>query len=90
MSQTEHKRQIIDALSKHHTRVACTIWECLSVAMDLIDVQPPTVLEALSDSLKEQRRTLPNDLRDDLRQCLIKYCETVLQEARVRERHFGA
>src|SRR5215475_16140351 len=76
------------ALSDRDTRVAILIGESLRLALDLLDEQPPTVIEAIVSLAKERQRTgnFPKHRRE-LREALIKYAEEVcLKEAYARER----
>jgi len=76
------------ALSDRDTRVAILIGESLRLALDLLDEQPPTVIEAIVSLSKERQRTgnFPKHRRE-LREALIKYAEEVCWKgARDRER----
>jgi hypothetical protein len=78
---------IKSALEERDTRVAVLISESLGLALDLLDEQPPTVLEVIVSLAKERQRTgnFPKH-RLKLREALIKYAEEVgLKEARVRK-----
>lgn len=80
--------QIKSALSDRDTRVAVLIGESLRLALDLLDEQPPTVIEMIVSLAKERQRAgnFPKHRRE-LREALIKYTEEVcLKEARDRER----
>ena len=79
---------IKSALSERDTRVAVLIVESIRNALDLLDEQSPTVLEAMLELGKESQRagTFPKHRRE-LREAFIKYVEEqALKEARARER----
>lgn len=68
--------------------MAVLVGERLRLALDLLDEQPPTVLEAIVSLAKERQRTgnFPKHRRE-VREALIKYAEEVcLKEAHARER----
>ena len=81
------KLRIEHALSERNSRVACLIVEGLRNTIDLLDEQPPLVLEALIDHAKSLRQPgkAPKH-RYGLREALIKYTEDALKEAQGRER----
>ena len=88
MARDNLETQIKSALSERDTRVAVLVDESLRLALDLLDVQPPTVLEAIVSLAKERQRTgnFPKHRRE-VREALIKYAEEVcLKEAYARER----
>ena len=65
---------IKSALSERDTRAAVLIAESIRNALDLLDVQPPTVIEVIVSLAKERQRTgnFPKH-RSELREALIKY-----------------
>ena len=68
--------------------MAVLVGERLRLALDLLDEQPPTVLEAIVSLAKERQRTgnFPKHRRE-VREALIKYAEEVcLKEAHARDR----
>jgi hypothetical protein len=76
------------ALKERSVRMACLISESIRHALDLLDEQPPDVIEAMLDGAKEAHRIggLPKH-RQDLRIAILKYMEDhALKEARARER----
>jgi hypothetical protein len=88
MARDQLQTQIKSALSERDTRVAVLVAESLRLALDLLDVQPPTVLEAIVSLAKERQHTgnFPKHRRE-VREALIKYAEEVcLKDARARER----
>jgi hypothetical protein len=81
------QRHIQAALSDRDTRVAILIGASLRLALDLLDEQPPSVIEVIVSLAKERQLTgnFPKH-RSELREALIKYAEEAcLKEARARE-----
>jgi hypothetical protein len=79
---------IKSALKDRSVRVACLIAESIRNALDLLDEQPPDVIEAMLEAAKEAERAggLPKQ-RAALRVEILKYAEDYsLKEARARER----
>jgi hypothetical protein len=71
-------------------RIACLIAESIKNALDLLDEQPPDVIEAMLEGAQEADRsgTLPKH-RHELRVATLKYMENYsLKEARARQRLF--
>jgi hypothetical protein len=81
MPENQTKADIEDALRKLHVRTACTLVELTVHVLDLLDVQPPVVLEALIGETKRRHVTEPRS-RQGLRQAYIEYCEEILKNAR--------
>jgi hypothetical protein len=78
---------IKSALKDRSVRVACLIAESIRNALDLLDEQPPDVIEAMLEAAKEAERAggLPKP-RAALRAEILKYAEDYsLKEARARE-----
>jgi hypothetical protein len=78
---------IKSALKDRCVRVACLIAESIRNALDLLDEQPPDVIEAMLESAKEAERAagLPKQ-RTALRAEILKYMDDYsLKEARARE-----
>jgi len=73
-NMVEKKQQISDALSRHHTRVACLLVENQVLLLDLLDEQSPVVIEAMIDEAKRRHRTGPKSRRG-MREALIEYAE---------------
>jgi hypothetical protein len=81
---------IKSALKERSVRVACLIAESIKNALDLLDEQPPDVIEAMLEGAKEADRsgTLPKH-RHELRVAILKYMEDYsLKEAHAKERLF--
>jgi hypothetical protein len=79
---------IKSTLSERDTRVAVLIVESIRNALDLLDEQSPTVLEAMLELGKESQRagTFPKHRRE-LREAFIRCVEEqALKEACARER----
>jgi hypothetical protein len=66
--------------------VAVLIVENIKNLVELIEEQPTAVVEALIDHSIELNRTERNTPRRQLRDCYIKWCETILEETKRRER----
>lgn len=80
------RRQINEALKEFHVRSACAIFEAFRGIADLIDEQPPAVLEALVEFGREWHRTGRGPKhRDGVRYLLLEYVEQRLAEAKKRE-----
>jgi hypothetical protein len=87
-NKRETQLQIKSALKERSVRVACLIAESIRNALDLLDEQPPEVIEAMLEGAKEAERTggLPKQ-RTALRAAILKYMEDYsLKEARAKER----
>ena len=85
--KSETQLHIKTVLSDRDTRVAILILESMRLALDLLDEQPATVIEAIVSLAKERQRTgnFPKH-RCEVREALIKYAEEVcLKAARDRE-----
>jgi hypothetical protein len=78
------KQQIEEALAKHHTRTACLIIEQLVLVLDMLEIQPPDLLEALIEEGKRRHVTGPRS-RQGVREALIEYAEEIMKAARERE-----
>ena len=55
------------------------------MVLDLLDVQPPELIEALIEEGKRRHVTGPPS-RQGVREALIEYAEGILKDARERER----
>jgi hypothetical protein len=68
--------QIKSALKERSARVACLIAESMRDVLDLLDEQPPDVIEAMLEGAKEAERAggLPKQ-RTALRAAILKYME---------------
>jgi hypothetical protein len=84
-AMTIDKRQIAEALAKHHVRTACTLVDLAVLVFDLFDVQPPAVMEAIIEET-ERRQTTGPPTRRVLRDAVLQYAGERLREARERER----
>jgi hypothetical protein len=80
------KLNISHALGDRSTRVAVLIVENIKNLVEMIEEQPSAVVEALIDHSIELNRTERNTPKRELREHYIKWCETVLEEAKRRER----
>jgi hypothetical protein len=78
--------EIGHALGESRTRVACLIVESIRIALDLLDEQTPTVIQALIDYSKSLKGD--PEPRRVLLQAIIKYGEIALEEAKARERRW--
>jgi hypothetical protein len=79
--------QVQAALQDRETRIASHIVETLRHQFDMIDDEPPTVLEAVLEYGKDLQRidkAAPKPRRE-LREAWIKYVEYALGEARKQE-----
>jgi hypothetical protein len=78
--------QIDAALKENHIRSASHIVEIIKRSMDLIDEQPPPVLESLIDFCCELQRkdSFPKE-RVGVRAAFVEYCKEALKESRKRE-----
>jgi hypothetical protein len=54
-AMTIDKRQIAEALAKHHVCTACTLVDLSVLVFDLFDVQPPAVMEGIIEETERQR-----------------------------------
>jgi hypothetical protein len=79
------KQQIEEAFTKHHTRTACLILEQMTLVLDLLDIQPADLLEALIEEGKRRHITGPPS-RQGVREALIEYAAGIQKDARERER----
>jgi hypothetical protein len=81
------RRQINEALKEFHVRSACAIFEALRSIADLIDEQPPAVLQAFVEFGREWDRSsgAPKH-REAVRAVLFEYVAQRLAEAKERER----
>jgi hypothetical protein len=80
----QRKMRIEHALKERDARVAGMIVESVRHALDLLDEQPPPMLEAICDYLKDLQKT--EKFRRDVRKALCEYAEAALKESRERER----
>jgi hypothetical protein len=80
------KLEIRHALGQRSTRVAVLIVENIKNLVELIEEQPSAVVEALIDHSIELNRAERDTPKRQMRECYIKWCETVLEEAKRRER----
>ncbi|MBO0754425.1 MAG: hypothetical protein J2P54_01075 [Bradyrhizobiaceae bacterium] len=83
-----HETEIVKALRDRDTRVAALIVEGLRSILDLIDEQPPEILEPLLEHVKELQllgSSAPAH-RYTIRSDLFRYVEAALAVARDRER----
>ena len=78
------KMRIEHALKEQDVRIAGMIVESVRHALDLLDNQPPPVLEAICDYLKDLQKT--ERFRHDIRKALCEYAEQALKVSRERER----
>jgi hypothetical protein len=86
MAKDKLQTQLKQALSDRDTRVAVLISEAIRNALDLLDEQSPTVIEAMIAVAKEVEPQRPKH-RAGVRQAIIEYAEEYcLKEARARER----
>jgi hypothetical protein len=85
---TRTKTRIDYALKERDARIACHIVEGLRHSLDMLDEQPPTVLEPLIDYVTDLAKTdrAASKHRSAVREALRIYAEAALQEARRRER----
>jgi hypothetical protein len=84
MADDYRKIRVEDALRERDVRVAGMIVESIRHALDLLDEQPPSMLEAICDYLKDLQKT--EKFRRDIRKALCDYAEEALKESRERER----
>jgi hypothetical protein len=78
------KMRIEHALKEQDVRIAGMIVESVRHALDLLDNQPPPMLEAICDYLKDIQKT--ERFRRDIRKALCDYAEQALKESRERDR----
>jgi hypothetical protein len=86
---SEHltKLHISHALGHRAARVAVLIVESFQLSFDMLDEQPSAVIEALIDHIKDvTQREGPKHPRYELRLAALKHAETVLENAKGRER----
>jgi hypothetical protein len=83
-AMTIDKRQIAEALAKHHVRTACALVDLAVLVFDLFDVQPPAVMEAIIEET-ERRQTTGPPTRRVLRDAVLQYAGERMREARERE-----
>jgi hypothetical protein len=92
------KQRVSQALTAQGTRVAVMIAQLGDVVINILDEQPPVVIEAMLDHWKASLQTERRESRRFLRQAMIVHLEAVLEEAKARERqlyqgitgeHFG-
>jgi hypothetical protein len=79
----QRKMRIEHALKERDVRIAGMIVESVRHALDLLDHQPPSMLEAICDYLKDLQKT--ERFRHDIRKALCDYAEQALKESRERE-----
>ena len=80
----QRKMSVEHALRQRDARIAGMIVESIRHALDLLDEQPPAMLEAICDYLKDLQRT--ENIRRDIRKALGEYAEEALKRSRERER----
>jgi hypothetical protein len=76
--------RVEQTLRERDARIAGMIVESVRHALDLLDEQPPSMLEAICDYLKDLQRT--ENFRRDIRKALCEYAEEALKQSRERER----
>jgi hypothetical protein len=82
------RRRLVAALGERHARTAFGIGACIRSALDVLDEQPPSVIEALIDEARDLQKpgsSAPRH-RYKVRAAIIEYCEERLQTARELER----
>ena len=84
MADDYPKIRVEDALRERDVRIAGMIVESIRHALDLLDEQPPSMLEAICDYLKDLQRT--ENFRHNIRKALCEYAEEALKQSRERER----
>jgi hypothetical protein len=84
MADDSRKIRVEDALKERDVRIAGMIVESIRHALDLLDEQPPSMLEPICDYLKDLQKT--EKFRRDIRKALCDYAEEALKESRERER----
>jgi hypothetical protein len=85
MPESKTKAEIEHALAKLNVRTACTILDLAVQVLDLLDVQPPAVLEALIEETQRRHVTGPRS-RQSMREAYIDHAKSIMAEARERER----
>ena len=80
----QRKMRVEHALRERDARIAGMIVESVRHALDLLDEQSPSMLEAICDYLKDLQRT--ENFRRDIRKALCEYAEDALKQSRERER----
>ena len=80
----QRKMRIEHALQERDVRIAGMIVESVRHALDLLDEQPASMLEAICDYLKDLQKT--EKFRRDIRKALCEYAEEALKQSRERER----
>jgi hypothetical protein len=84
----ERKQRIEQALKERDVRTACHIVDAVQHLLDLIEDQPPQVIEAILDYVRELQRTTGHRVprwRKKLREGILATGEEVIREARERE-----
>jgi len=81
------RRRLIAALGERHARAAFGIAACMRSGLDVLDEQPPAVIEAIIDAARELQTPGSNAPahRHAIRAAFIAYAEERLQVARQQE-----
>jgi hypothetical protein len=84
----ERKQRIEQAIKDRDVRTACHIVDAVQHLLDLVEDQPPGVIEAMLDHVREMQRATGHRVppwRKKLREGILAAGEAAVSEARKRE-----
>jgi hypothetical protein len=80
------RARISAALKDRNTRVASLIFEGIHRSLDLIETQPPAIILAMKDCIRQLEKDEPaGQARQDVRNAILAFLDWALEEAEVRE-----
>jgi len=81
------RRRLVAALGERHARAAFGIAACIRSGLDVLDEQPPAVIEAMIEAARELQKSSSNapEHRYRIRAAFIEYAEERLRVARRQE-----